>query len=278
MATTELAVEPWLTGLKFPRGMRWHDGQLWFTDILARAVRVSVPGQAEARLLAEIPAKPAGLSFDLSGHLFVVSMDDCSVLRYGPSGFEPYADFSTQQWAMLTDMTVDPETGIAYVAARPAGQHKPGAVVTAQADGATAIAAIVEHPNGMTVIPGTRELVVADVNNEQLLSFEIHKGGTLSAAGIFATLPGRHPHGLCADAAGAVWTTAYLTGEVLRVERGGNITHRVGLAADRWALACTLGGEDWTSLFIASALTSPEKWGRGESDGWIDTAAAPSGV
>lgn len=277
-AAVELTPKPWLSDLRYPEGMRWVSERLWFSDILGKKVRVADAGGSGSEELAEVPGLPSGLGFHPDGSLLIVSMNDCKILRRTSDGIETFADFSSQGWKYLNDMTIDPQTGTAYIDAIPSVEGESGAIVLVRPDGSTALAAKVPHPNGMVVLPGTRELVVSNTFGAALLSFAITADGTLEPLGTFATLPDRNPDGLCVDADAGVWTAAFSTGEILRVERGGRITHRVHVGEGRWALSSALGGPDGTTLFLASAVTTAEKWGLGEAEGWIDTVTAPVGA
>ena len=61
--------------------------------------------------------------------------------------------------------------------------------------------------------------------------------------------------------------------ECLRLERGGEVTHRV--ATDQGAFACMLGGDDGTTLFILTARNSHPDVCSQETSGRIETVKAP---
>src|SRR3954469_21895776 len=54
---------------------RWHDGELYFSDMYAGRV-YAVTEEGERRLVAEIPGRPAGLGWLPDGTLLVVSQHD----------------------------------------------------------------------------------------------------------------------------------------------------------------------------------------------------------
>src|SRR5690349_6882896 len=96
-AIKELTPEPWLTGeLKYPEGMRWANGHLWFSDILNAKVRTAEFGQQATPEIASIPELPSGLGFHPDGSLLIVSMNDCSVMRLKDGEVELFAHFRDQ--------------------------------------------------------------------------------------------------------------------------------------------------------------------------------------
>ena len=66
------------------------------------------------------------------------------------------------------------------------------------------------------------------------------------------------PDGICLDAEGDVWVATntprgpHPHGEMLRVREGGEITHRFTPRAIPFA--CMLGGEDRSTLFVATSM------------------------
>ncbi|HVW42419.1 MAG TPA: SMP-30/gluconolactonase/LRE family protein [Amycolatopsis sp.] len=271
-AAPSLDTVPWLDGLGFPEGLRWSGARLWFSDIVRRTVHTAVPGHG-SRMLTEVPGRPSGLGFHPDGTLVIASMRGRRVLRHTADGLDVLADLRPFGWRSLNDMVTHPESGISYVDAY-LEDDEHGAVMLVRPDGSSEVAAHIGYPNGLIVCPGGRELVVADTFREVLRSYTIGDDGRLTEAGVFAHLPGRQPDGLCVDAEGAVWTASFLSGEFLRVERGGRVTHHVDVGT-RWALSCALGGDDGTTLFLATANTTRERFLAGESEGWIELATAP---
>ena len=80
----------------------------------------------------------------------------------------------------------------------------------------------------------------------------------------------KYPDGICLDAKGAIWVAAPYSGEILRVQEGGNITHRLQASARPYA--CMLGGPSRRSLFVCTAEShSPDKI-RMKTGGKIETA------
>jgi sugar lactone lactonase YvrE len=275
-APTELKREPWLSDLSFPEGLRWRADTLWFSDMVDGVVRTVRPGDARAAVVAEVRGRPSGLGFRRDGVLLVTSMRGRRVLRHtGPSTeTEEFVDVRAGGWTTLNDMLVHPETGNAYVDAYRGEDNVDSAVLLVTPRGDVSVAAELPFPNGMALLPTTGELAVASSSTATVRTFAIRDDGTLEPTGSFAELPGRSPDGLTADAEGALWVSSYTTGEYLRVERGGRITHRIEFPGD-WTVDCELGGADGTTLFLARTRTAPDGFQKAEADGWLDVATAP---
>ena len=67
--------EPFVGGIDFGEGPRWHDGRLWFSDFYQHAVKAaSLDGTVEVVL--EMSGQPSGLGWLPDGDLLLVSMLD----------------------------------------------------------------------------------------------------------------------------------------------------------------------------------------------------------
>jgi len=250
--------KPFLDGLCFPEGPRWHAGKLWFSDMHAkRVMRAGMDGRAE--VVVEVPERPSGLGWLPDGRLLVVSMYDRRLLRLDPSGLTEVADLSKIATFHANDMVVD-RHGRAYVGNFGfdliAGEApRPTSLALVEPDGKTRVAASeLVFPNGMVITPDGRSLIVAESFAARLTAFEIAADGSLSNRRVFAALDGGAvPDGIALDAEGAVWVASPLTGECLRVHEGGRVSRR--LRGSALPYACALGGPDRKTLFICTAET-----------------------
>ena len=89
------AVRTILDGFLFGEGPRWHDGELWFSDVQGRTVRRTTV-EGDATIVAEIPDdEPSGLGWLPDGRLLVVAMETQRLLRIEPDGsIVDHADLS----------------------------------------------------------------------------------------------------------------------------------------------------------------------------------------
>ena len=75
------AVRTILDGFLFGEGPRWHDGELWFSDVQGRTVRRTTV-EGDATIVSEIPDdEPSGLGWLPDGRLLVVAMETQRRLR-----------------------------------------------------------------------------------------------------------------------------------------------------------------------------------------------------
>lgn len=263
-----------LEGLVFPEGPRWHRGKLWFSDMHAGKV-MTVDPEGHSEDVVSVPERPSGLGFLPDGRLLVVSMQNRLLLRLDPDGLRPVVDLSALVSGDLNDMVVDAE-GRAYIGnfgydLLGGAEPKPtNLVLVTPAGKAQVVADNLDFPNGTVITPDGKTLVVAESFGHRLTAFDISPDGSLSGRRIFAELGERTPDGICLDAAGAIWVSAFATDEFVRVLEGGKITHRVPVSGRR-AVASMLGGEDRRTLFLLTAETTIEDLRQSKSKGRIET-------
>jgi sugar lactone lactonase YvrE len=289
---------PFLSGLKFGEGPRWHDGRLWVSDIEGGAV-LTVDAGGTATVAARL-ARPSGLGFLPGGDAVVVGMRTGKLFRLHDGTLTEFVDLSAHGES-FNDLVTLPD-GSCYVNCyRPGPPVAPvtgpdghpraiaadinryyinGLGVSPSIDGAIAlispagqvrpVASGINYPNGMVVTPDLRTLIVSVSYESQLVAFDIQPDGGLANRRLWADLPGRHPDGICLDAEGAVWVSSVATCAWIRVIAGGQITHQIPAPPDRWATAVALGGADGRTLFLVSGYPMGSPQGRS----WIDTAEA----
>lgn len=246
-------------GLRFPEGPRWHGHLLFVSDMHAGRI-ITVSERGEVAAFAEVPGQPSGIGWDPDGHLMVVSMTDRRVLKFHTDGPQVFADLSDLATFHCNDMVVDAAGG-AYVGnfgfdldggATPV----PTVLIRVAPDGTTSVAADdVRFPNGSVITPDGRTLIVGESFGGRLTAWDIAPDGTLSGRRVWARLDGAVPDGICLDAEGAVWSACPISGRVLRVLEGGEVTDVVSIDR-RGAYACMLGGADRRTLFICTADAS----------------------
>jgi len=261
-----------LDGLLFPEGPRWHEGKLWFSDMQGLHVStVDLNGNTEK--IVEVKASPSGLGWLPDGRLLVVSMIDRRLLRLDPIGLVEIADLRELASFHCNDMVVD-KMGRAYIgnfgfdlAAN--APVEPAEIVLVDPDGTSRVVAEeVYFPNGTVITPDDRTLIVAETWGNCLTAFDIEADGSLKNRRTWAKLNDVHPDGICLDSEGAIWLAAPYPGEVLRVQEGGNITHRLNVTTKPYA--CMLGGAERRTLFVCTAGSSNPDEVHAESNGKIE--------
>jgi sugar lactone lactonase YvrE len=262
-----------LDGLLFPEGPRWHAGKLWFSDMQElHVMTLDLDGNSEK--IVKVKNSPSGLGWFPDGRLLVVSMTDRRLLRLDPIGLVEIADLRELASFHCNDMVVD-KKGRAYignfgfdlVAGEPV---KPAEIILVTPAGdARVVAEGLLFPNGMVITPDEQTLIVAETWGNCLTAFDIEPDGSLKNRHDWAKLAEVYPDGICLDAEGAIWIAAPHPGEVLRVQQGGNVTHRLNVSTKPYA--CMLGGPNRRILFVCTAESSDPTQARQKAGGKIET-------
>jgi sugar lactone lactonase YvrE len=280
--TTTLAATVLAEGRYFCEAPRWHDGRFWFSDFYAHEV-CSVALDGDVRVELKIDDQPSGLGWLLDGRLLVVAMIARQVLRREHDGsIVTHADLNEVATFLANDMIVD-ETGQAYVGNFGFDLHAylnehgiealfgelftdpspfmaslgfvtPTGEVTVAADSLL-------FPNGMVLLEDGNTLVVAQTLGMELTAFDRAADGTLSNRRAWASLVAADgsmvvPDGIAADRLGGIWVANALAPEVVRVEPGGEITHRI--TTSQTAFACAVGGPEGRHVLACTAPTSDD--------------------
>jgi sugar lactone lactonase YvrE len=269
-----------LGGLGFPEGLRWHGGELWFSDMRTRRV-MSVAPDGSATLRAYVPFQPSGLGWRPDGTLLVSSMLDQCVIAADGGRRERVADLREHAVGATNDMLVD-EQGRAYV-----GSHgfdppyawtggdfadliQPAPLVLVRPDGTVTVAAEgLMCANGMALTRDRRRLIVAESASHLISIFDVEEDGVLSNRRVFAELDGM-PDGLCIDREDAVWVGLLGAERFVRIAEGGEVLGEI-TTPGRFAVDCVLGGDDGRTLFASVTHTSINVWSDGEVASAIET-------
>ncbi|MDB5395378.1 MAG: Gluconolactonase [Rhodospirillales bacterium] len=238
-------------GISFPESPRWRDGALYFSDIHGHTVYRLGPEGKE--VVARIDDRVSGLGFMPDGSLLAVSMLDRRLIAVAPDGTQRvHADLLAFSHQFINDMVVD-NKGRAYVGSRNGGgpASKSDSLLLVDTDGSVSVMADdMVSPNGTVITPDGKTLIIAETAAGRLTSFAIHADGTLHDRGIFADLPGLHMDGTCLDRDGGIWAGGGGHG-LLHIAPDGSLIEVIEFPG-RMALACSLGGADGRTLFVAT--------------------------
>ncbi len=271
--------EPFLEGLHFGEGPRWHEGRLWYSDFFDEAVFSAGP-DGDRRREVDVPGRPSGIGWLPDGRMLVVSMTERAVKRLEPDGtlvhhgdLTPWATFHGNDMVVASD-------GRAYAgnfgfdleaAALGQGRFRTTSLVRVDPDGTSCEAAPdLAFPNGTVIFPDGRTLVVAESAGARLTAFDVGADGSLSQRRVWAELDGCAPDGICLDADGCIWVANALGAECRRVAQGGDVVDRV--ETSQFCYACTLGGPDRRTLYCLTAPGSLEAEVAGKRAGRVERA------
>jgi sugar lactone lactonase YvrE len=243
-------------GIVFGESPRWHDGRLWFCDWGARRILAVAPdGAAETVLQVDFDSMPMCIDFLPDGRLLVVCSPRRQLLRREPDGelvvHASLGAVSEQPW----NEVVADDAGNVYLNNIgydfPRAPAAPGLVAVAGVDGSVrSVAGDVMFPNGMTLVPGERALLVAESHASRVTAFEIDHEGAFVGRRVWAQTPGDHPDGVALDAEGALWYADVANARCVRIREGGEVLDTVQL--DRGCFSCALGGAGGRTLFIVA--------------------------
>src|SRR5581483_1835940 len=102
-----MKAEPFVRGLNFGEGIRWHEGRFWYSDFYKHQVWSASPS-GDARAELTIDDRPSGLGWLPDGRLLLVAMVSQRVLRREKDGTVVlHADLKGLAKFHTNDMLVD---------------------------------------------------------------------------------------------------------------------------------------------------------------------------
>lgn len=255
-------------GYRYLESPRWHNGELWCSDLLSRHV-LSLNTRGRVTVRGYLPGQPSGIGFLGDGSVLMVSVHSRELVRLTEGRIQPVAATAVVWSGPLNDMVVDP-TGRAWVS--PMTDPSSGATTPLLFfDGTTVkrTETALAGPNGLALTDDGHTLIVAETNARRLTAFRITSDGEPVEGRVFADLGEWAPDGICVDAEGAVWVGCVFAGLFARVAEGGDVLGTVEVPG-RWAVAPALGGPDGKTLYCATARTSLDRFRRGMSTAAIE--------
>jgi sugar lactone lactonase YvrE len=272
--------------LRLPEAARWHNGALWFVDILQGNLHRLVDTKLETIARLDYP-----VSLGFRGeHLLVTDLQTRQLHTVRDGKVVDSLDLQWLAKGSLNDMVVD-RHGRTYLDdmghdAHAGGFGSDGRILLVLPDStARVVAEQILGPNGIAISPDGRMLVVGEawgpdgrLSGVHLLGFDIEDDGSLSNRRMIGTIGRGSGDGICFDAEGGLWVCTASGNETQRF-LAGEVVERVVLSDQKWALSCALGGPNLQTLFICTA-SAPRKgdphsfpggWDYlGFTEGWIE--------
>ncbi len=267
-------------GLIFPEGPRWQGECLWFVDMYAGEVwTIDLQGRAER--IAQFDDHTAGLGFLPDGDLLVVLKQTQRIMRVRGGAIKLHANLQSLGGNHLNDMVVD-EAGRAYVDVRinppnysqlPPETAEPAEdfiACIAPSGACNVVARGLLTPNGLAIDQSGTRFIVAETRGCRLREYRRDRAsGGLDSGGVLADLAGVRPNGICLDSEGAVWLGSPNTAQFVRVLPSGAIAESIAVPG-RLALACALGGPERRTLFLMTAITTPQELAQDRAKGFVE--------
>ena len=178
----EVEAQPFIDGIVYGEGPRWHDGRLWFTDGFAGKV-YSVGEAGDVTVEAEV-AKASGLGWLPDQTLVVSTLMDARIHHVDASGkVTATFDYTDIAWS-TNDLLVTPD-GRTYVDL----YGTEGAIGLVGDDGAIRVVATgLTRPNCLALLPDGSTLIVGDSNGSRIFAFPVEPDGSLGPPTDFADL------------------------------------------------------------------------------------------
>ena len=236
------------------------DAGLFFTDTQAKPTRIfrMEPGGV-VRALAETQGMN-GLAVDAAGQLFGAEMYAKRIVRLDAAGnVVATVTAGTPEHPIVqpNDLIVDARGGIYFTdpgTFDPKSTAVPHVYYVRPTGGLHLVTDQIPLPNGLTLTPDGRTLLVADTKGEELAAFDVRADGTTGPRRVFARLTGipagqsSGADGMTVDSEGRVYATSRIGIQVLSPTGG----HLGTIVAPRAAANVAFGGPGKQYLYIAA--------------------------
>jgi sugar lactone lactonase YvrE len=243
-------------GIAFPEALRWHKGELWFSDVLSGVAYRGDVTTGELHKEVEIAPFVSGIGWLTSGELLVVDCEKRSVMRRGPrSDLSLHADLSGHWKYNANDMLVDAENTV-WVGTYGFNPESDSPVA---ADLARIVDGKVDFPigglvfaNGIARIDADR-IVVAETFADRISV--IQTSGDVKLLKQIDLPKNATPDGLVVDNQGFAWIALAYSEAILRVNLETGEMERAIEIPGTGVYDCTFGGPNLDILYVATSDT-----------------------
>ncbi len=244
------------SGIAFPEALRWHAGDLWFSDVLAGKVYRGDVVSNSLHEQASVKPLVSGIGWTQDGNLLAVNCESREVIEITSSGASSvYADLSDGWVFPANDMLVDPDRTI-WVGTYGFNPEKDSPIPASIArvrDG------VIDFPisgmvfaNGISRIDQNR-IVIAETFADRISI--VQTKGSIELVDRIQLPVGSTPDGLVVDNEGFAWVAMAYGEGILRVNLQTHEFTKVIEIQGRGVYDCTFGGPNLDKLYVAVSDT-----------------------
>ena len=242
------------TGLAFPESLRWHRGELWFSDVLAGKIYRSDIRTGEYYEVVSVLPTVGGLGWLPNGDLLTVDCEARSVLCINADGGKSvYANMSEFWEFPANDMLVDKD-GTTWIGSY---GYNPETDSPKESSLARFRGGVLDFPVNSLIFPNgmarldERHFVVAETFADRLAIIETDSSGTVRVEKRIALPSNSTPDGLAVDEEGNIWVASAYGAAILKIDPKSGTVERAIEIEGRGVFDCTFGGTELETLFIA---------------------------
>lgn len=232
-----------------------RDGNLWASGEAGQIHRISPDGKVE--IIANLGSYSAGIAFSPSEEDLFVCNPSLGIVRVDKSGkWKVFASHCGERKLICPNYGVFDSRGNFYVTDSGMWKERNGYLLRYTPDGRGEILAGPFHyTNGLALSADEQTLFMIESKTDSVHRFDIHAGGSLSSAELYASDCGRFPDGLALDTEGNLFVSCYASDEIWRISPS---REKTLFAWDRWAVLLgsptnmAFGGADFDEMYFAN--------------------------